>query len=56
MDLLTVGSVARALRVSEGTVRNWADAGRLPAQRLENGVRLFHRDDVARLALERGAR
>lgn len=53
-EILTVGEAARQLEVSEGTVRVWSDAGRLPAIRTaSNAMRLFKREDVDRLRLER---
>lgn len=47
-EILTVSGVARALSVSEKTVRKWADTGELPARRTDSGQRLFTRVDVDR--------
>lgn len=55
-EILTVGGAARLLEVSEGTVRAWSDAGKLPAlRRTGNSIRLFKREDVDRVRLERRA-
>lgn len=32
-ELLTVAEVAEVLKINQQTVRNWNDAGRLPARR-----------------------
>ena len=53
---LTVSGAARALRVSEGTVRAWERRGELPATKLASGMRLFRRADVERLIRARKAR
>jgi predicted site-specific integrase-resolvase len=50
--LLTAG-VAKLCGVTPSTVRFWERTGRIPALRTENGVRLFSREDVERLALEK---
>ena len=51
MKLLTVSQAAHRLARSEGTVRRWADSGRLPiATRLSDGTRLFAVRDVTALA------
>ena len=55
-DRLTTSKVARALDVSEGTVRLMERRGELPAIRLTNGMRLFAREDVERLRQARRAR
>jgi excisionase family DNA binding protein len=51
MKLFTVGEVARAVGVAEGTVRHWARTGRLtPTLRVgRQGERLFAEDEVRRL-------
>jgi excisionase family DNA binding protein len=54
--LLTVSSAAKILKTSEGTVRRLERSGELPAQRTSNGMRLFDRADVDRLARERAER
>lgn len=49
---LTVSAVARALKISESTVRKLADSGRLPVVRVAaTGLRLFRREDVEHLRL-----
>ncbi len=50
---LLTGAVARALGVSERTVMNWADRGRLRTVRAGR-VRLFDAKQVERLARRRG--
>jgi len=50
--LLTT-EAARLLGVSENTVRLWANAGRLGAERTATGVRLFRRSEVEDLSAER---
>jgi excisionase family DNA binding protein len=52
-DLMTTGEAARVLGVSADMVRWLEREGRLPAQRTTNGVRLFRRGDVEKLAAER---
>ena len=52
-DLMTTGEAARLLRLSPDMVRWLEREGRLPALRTTNGVRLFRRCDVERLATER---
>jgi excisionase family DNA binding protein len=54
-ELITVGSAARLLGLSENYVRRLAEAGVLPPHRTAYG-RLFNRGDVERLATERAAR
>lgn len=50
MELLTVSNAAARLRRSEGTVRRWADSGRLKTfVRLADGSRLFRERDVLSL-------
>lgn len=53
-ELLTPSDAALVLRVSADTVRNLSDKGVLPARRTMTGRRLFRREDVERLAAERG--
>lgn len=52
-DLLTSGQVATLLGVHRTTVHHWERAGRLKASGEANGIRLFRRSDVERLAAER---
>jgi excisionase family DNA binding protein len=39
-ELFTVSEVAAILKLSEQTIRNWIDAGALPALRLGTRVRI----------------
>ncbi len=50
---LTLSDVATMLGVHEGTVRRWADAGRLPSYRTPGGHRRFLRDDVVAFVANR---
>ena len=52
-DLMTTGEAGRLLGLSADMVRWLENEGRLPAQRTTNGVRLFRRADVEKLAAER---
>jgi len=51
-EVFTVGEVARVLKVSEQTIRNWIDAGVMPALRI--GRRLRIRRSVLQDVLEHG--
>jgi diguanylate cyclase (GGDEF)-like protein/PAS domain S-box-containing protein/excisionase family DNA binding protein len=51
---LSLGQVARALRISTSTARRWADDGRLGATRTAGGHRRFAASEVRRLLTERG--
>ncbi len=52
MELLTVSNVAARLHCSEGTVRRWANSGRLRIfVRLADGSRLFRERDVLAVAV-----
>jgi excisionase family DNA binding protein len=53
---LTTGIAARVLECSETHVRDLARRGILPAVKTSNGIRLFNRVDVERLAAERAER
>ena len=55
-DLLTPAGASRILGVVPATVRQMAISGRLPAIQTESGMRLFRRDDVERLAVDRARR
>lgn len=55
MQILTVGDAARLCGVGEGTIRYWTKVGRLAAIRTASGQRLFLREEVERVARERGA-
>lgn len=54
--LITVAPAAKILETSEGTVRKLAQRGELPYTVTESGIRLFQRDAVERLAVQRKAR
>jgi excisionase family DNA binding protein len=43
-QLLTVAEVAAILRMNQQTIRNWIDAGTLPAIRIGRGVRIRRAD------------
>jgi excisionase family DNA binding protein len=45
-ELMQVRETARALGVSENTIRRWEERGLIPAIRLPSGVRRFRREDV----------
>ncbi|GAA0390806.1 helix-turn-helix transcriptional regulator [Streptomyces luteireticuli] len=47
MRSYTIGRAARLLGVSPDTVRRWADAGRIPTARDEQGKRLIDGTDLA---------
>lgn len=54
-NLLTITGAARLMtevgvRRSPSTMRWYGDTGRLPVQRLADGTRVFHADDVRKLA------
>lgn len=51
---LSLGQVARALRISTTTARRWADDGRLRVTRTAGGHRRFPVSEVQRLLAERG--
>jgi len=54
---LRIGEVAQATGVSAKTIRYYEDVGVLPpAQRAENGYRLYSAEDVQRLRFIRNAR
>lgn len=50
---LTLSDVAAMLGVHEGTVRRWADSGRLPSYRTPGGHRRFVREDVMAFLADR---
>lgn len=54
-DLITTGTAARILEVSEPTVRKYEDEGRVPAIRAGR-IRLFDRATVEALAAARNGR
>jgi len=46
-DYVKVAEAAEILGVSQGTVRTWAEAGKLPMHKNPaNGYRLFKREDL----------
>lgn len=45
-ELMQVREAARALGVSENTIRRWEERGLIPAVRLPSGVRRFRRADI----------
>ncbi len=45
-ELMQVREAARALGVSENTIRRWEERGLIPAVRLPSGVRRFRRGDI----------
>jgi excisionase family DNA binding protein len=45
-ELMQVRQTARALGVSENTIRRWEDRGLLRAVRLPSGVRRFRPEDI----------
>ena len=47
---------ARVLKVGEGTVRRWADAGRLQVWRTSAGLRVFDREELERVAAARAGK
>lgn len=51
--LLTPAGAARLLQLSADRVRDLIDAGELPAQRTESGIRLVSKGAVLRLQRER---
>ena len=54
MTLFTVSNAAARLNKSEGTIRRWADNGRLHVfVRLSDGTRLFKESDVLALLNQR---
>jgi excisionase family DNA binding protein len=45
-ELMQVREAAKALGVSENTIRRWEERGLIPAVRLPSGVRRFRRADI----------
>ena len=46
-DYVKVAEAAEILGVSQGTIRTWAEAGKLPMHKNPaNGYRLFKREDL----------
>jgi excisionase family DNA binding protein len=52
-NILTTSEAARVLQVSAETIRIWADAGKVPCVRTDNGFRVFRREDIERVNAER---
>lgn len=55
VDLVHASTAARICGVSISSIRLWALSGRLPAVTTSEGIRLFSRAAVERLARERQA-
>lgn len=52
-EYVKVAEAAKVLGVSQGTVRAWAEAGKIPVHKNPaNGYRLFRRDDLERFLAE----
>ncbi len=49
MELIHVQDAAKALQVSENTIRRWADNGLIQVVRLPSGVRRVPAEEVERL-------
>jgi predicted site-specific integrase-resolvase len=56
LDWLTVNGAGRILEIADNTVRDWHRRGKLREIRTQSGIRLFHRDEVERLAAEKARR
>ncbi len=53
---LLIAQAAQFLGVSEGTLRNWERAGKIPVTRHPiNGYRLYRREDLESVLLAAGA-
>ncbi|MBQ1093424.1 MULTISPECIES: TOBE domain-containing protein [Streptomyces] len=52
MQSYTIGQAARLLGVSPDTARRWADAGRVPTHRDDNGRRFIDGRDLAAFSVE----
>jgi excisionase family DNA binding protein len=53
-SFLTTAELARELRVTTRSIRNWCKAGRIPYLKITERCFRFHRDQVKR-ALEKAA-
>jgi excisionase family DNA binding protein len=51
-DLMTVTEIATALRLNQATIRNWIDAGKLPALRIGQRRVRVERADFDQLLAE----
>lgn len=52
-EYVKVAEAAQILGVSQGTVRAWAEAGKIPMHKNPaNGYRLFKREDLERFLIE----
>jgi excisionase family DNA binding protein len=49
MEIMGIKEAAKALKVSENTLRCWADAELIQVVKLPSGTRRFPADDVKRL-------
>lgn len=48
-EYVKIAEAAKILGVSQGTLRNWAEAGKIPMHKNPvNGYRLFRRDELTR--------
>lgn len=52
--LVSISTVAKALRVSSDTIRNWDKKGLIESSRSRGGARRFTRDEIIRLQKELG--
>lgn len=52
-ELLTTGGTAKRLALSTDRVRQLEREGKLPAQKTQNGQRLFRTSDIDRYAREK---
>jgi len=52
-DPVLTGEAARIAEVGEMTIRRWADSGRLTVRRTGNGLRVYSRGELERVAAER---
>lgn len=48
-ELVPIGTAARLLGVTVGTIRRWDEAGHITAVRTPGGQRRFRRSEIARL-------
>lgn len=55
-DILTTSQVARILGISSSRVIQLANATILRADRINGGMRIFHRSHVEKLSMEREAK
>lgn len=53
-DLLKISEAAKRLKISQGTLRGYADKGIIPVVTLPSGHRRFRRSDVEELRRKMG--